>query len=76
MATAYFKQVAVAVDQLINALCFGFADETFSSRCHRENPRLAKIIDTVLFFDPDHCKRSYESEKLRTYHPPELRGTK
>lgn len=74
MATAYFKQVFVAVDQLANALLGGWADETFSSSCHRNNLRMAKIIDTILFFDPDHCRRSYESEKLRTYHPPELRG--
>lgn len=73
MATAYFRQVFVAGDQLANALLGGWADETFSSRCYRENPRMARIIDTLLFFDPDHCRRSYESEKLRTYHPPELR---
>lgn len=76
MATAYFKQVFVAVDQLVNALLGGYADETLSSFCHRENPRMAAIIDTILFFDPDHCRRSYESERLRTYHPPSLRGTK
>jgi len=73
MATAYFRQVFVAVDQLANTLLGGWADETFSSRCHRESPRIAKLIDTILFFDSDHCRRSYESEKLRTYHPPELR---
>ena len=73
MATAYFRQVAVAVDQLANTLLGGWADETFSSRCHRENPRMAKIIDTILFFDPEHCRMSYESERLRSYHPPELR---
>lgn len=74
MATAYFKQVFVAVDQLFNALRGGYADETLSSFCYRENPRMAKIIDTILFFDPDHCRRSYESEKLRNYSPPELRN--
>lgn len=73
MATAYFRQVFVAADQLVNALGGGWADETFSSRCYRENPRMAAIIDTVLVFDPEHCRRSYESEKLRTYHPPGLR---
>lgn len=74
MATAYFKQVFVALDQCCNALLGGWADETFSSFCYRENPRMAKIIDAILFFDPDHCRRSYESEKLRSYFPPELRG--
>lgn len=74
MATAYFRQVFVALDQVLNALAGGWADETFSSRCHREYPRMASVIDAILFFDPQHCKRSYESEKLRTYHPPELRS--
>jgi len=73
MATAYFRQVFVAVDQLANALSGGWADETLSSRCHRENPRAAKVIDAVFFFDQEHCRMSYESERLRTYHPPELR---
>ena len=73
MATAYFRQLFVAVDQLANALLGGWADETFSSRCYRENPRMEKIVDTILFFDPEHCRMSYESERLRSYHPPELR---
>lgn len=73
MATAYFKQVFVAVDQLFNALVGGWADESFSSACHRENPRIARIIDAILFFDPEHCRMSYESEQLRSYFPPELR---
>lgn len=74
MATAYFRQVFVALDQCVNALLGGWADETFSSRCHREYPRLEILIDTLLFFDQNHCRRSYESEQLRTYSPPELRG--
>ena len=74
MATAYFRQVFVAADQLVNALLGGWADETFSSRCHRENPRRAKIIDAILFFDKEHCQRSFESEQLRRYLPPERRG--
>lgn len=75
MATAYFKQVFVAADQLLNATFGGWADETFSSRCYRCYPRAASLIDLLLWFDKNHCERSYESEAKRAYLPPELRGT-
>jgi hypothetical protein len=74
--------VAIAVDQLINALAGGFADETVSSRCFRCRDRqpykqLRKIIDAVLFWDRDgtkrHCELSYESEIKRRHSPPEER---
>lgn len=70
-------QTLIALDQLVNAMLFGgWADETLSSRAHREYPRLAKVIDWLLWFDPEHCKTSYMSEALRAQMPPELRNTK
>lgn len=67
-------QVAVAFDQLINALCGGYADETMSSRVWRLRQfqpykTLRPVIDTILFFDPNHCQTSYESEVARKYLP-------
>lgn len=67
-------QVAVAIDQLLNTLCGGYADETMSSRCWRLRAYspykwLRPAIDTILFFDPDHCRTSYESEVARKYLP-------
>lgn len=73
MAVGYFKQVFVAADQVINALLGGYADETYSSRCYRESQTMTKLIDTLLFFDGDHCHMSYISEQLRLQMPPELR---
>jgi hypothetical protein len=67
------KQFAIAVDQLVNTLAGGWADETISSRAHRTSPRLAKVIDTLLWFDEDHCRQSYLSERTRNQCPPELR---
>ena len=74
-----FKQNAIAVDQLLNA-CIpgGWADETFSARCWRLRGRpiwgaLRRLVDTLLFFDPAHCKESYKSEVERLQCPPELR---
>ena len=72
------KAVAVALDQLVNALLGGWPDETLSSRAWRWEtdgkrawPR--KIIDRVFFWEKDHCRESYESELERRQWPPELR---
>ncbi len=70
------KQVLVAVDQLINAIFGGYADETLSSRAWRardKQPWLYKSIDKLFFWDVSHCCQSYYSEKLRRQFPPELR---
>jgi hypothetical protein len=70
----YILQVLIALDQLVNALLGGWADETLSSRAWRTSKTLARVIDTILWFDKDHCFESYVSEQLRTQLPPELRG--
>lgn len=82
----YLKNILIAIDQLANALCCGWPDETLSSRAFRWNrcglrhwPCL--IIDRLFFWDTEkrdglivrHCQLSYESEQLRLQHPPELR---
>lgn len=70
----WLLQTLIALDQLVNAIFFGgWADETLSSRAHREFPRLARVIDTLLWFDPEHCRAAYESETLRSQLPPEFR---
>ena len=72
------KQILIAIDQLANALAGGWADETLSSRAHRvarnEGPRWPeRAINALFFWEPEHCRASYESERLRTQAPPELR---
>lgn len=75
----YLKQLLLAFDQLINALLFGWADETISSRSYRLSSGsvlwrlVSKFIDVLFFFDPDHCRTSYEAERLRSHLPPEYR---
>ena len=71
-------QILIAIDQLINTLLGGYADETLSARAHRlelERGRswARKLIDGILFFDKDHCKESYESEIERRQLPPSMR---
>lgn len=73
------EQIPIAVDQLINTICGGWADETISSRAHRmQNKstawnRFRKIIDGLFFWQKYHCREAYESEKNRLQCPPELR---
>jgi hypothetical protein len=69
----WLKQVLIAIDQLLNALLNGWADETLSSRAYRESPVLERVINALLFWDEDHCYESYVSEQLRNQLPPELR---
>ena len=74
------KKILIALDQLLAVILFAKAqpDETFSSMCWRWElagkrswPR--KLVDTIFWFDPAHCKTSYESEAQRLQMPKELR---
>lgn len=74
------KQVLIAVDQLINTLLAGHADETLSSRAHRMREKhhpywgwTANAIDRLFFWQADHCQQSYESERRRAHLPPSVR---
>lgn len=78
-------QLLIAIDQLFNVIIGivfvphkkSYADETLSSRCWRaslagyDTPR--KIIDFVFSFRRNHCKESFESERLGRKLPPECR---
>lgn len=72
-------QILVAIDQLVNTLLWGYADETLSSRAYRhaeikKDRRWPMVIINALFFWQDeHCKRAYESEIERAQLPPGMR---
>lgn len=70
------KNILIAVDQLLNALLGGSPDETLSSRAHRAREagkpgwrHVARLIDTLLWFDREHCRTSYEAECERRHLP-------
>lgn len=74
----YFFQVALAFDQLLNALCGGWADESLSSRSWRlyieRNRTIPKtIINGIFFWQENHCRDAYESELERLHVPPQMR---
>lgn len=69
-------QVLIALDQLLNTILGGWPDETLSSRAYRTEQDkkilgsiLRPLIDAVLFFDPEHCKKAYESELKGSQRP-------
>ena len=74
---SYGKAVLIALDQLVNALAGGWPDETLSSRCWRLSlagrdwPR--RVVDVLFWWDRDHCRESFESERLGRQLPPEAR---
>lgn len=74
-------QVLVALDQLVNALLWGFADETLSARAYR-HAEIKKdrrwpmwIIDHLFFWQDQHCKAAYEAELERAHLPPGMRDS-
>lgn len=70
------RQVAIALDQMVNAIFGGYADETISARAYRLEHRqpyktLRPIIDGLFFWQDQHCKKSFEAEKKRQQSPKE-----
>lgn len=68
------RQFLIAIDQVANTIFGGMADETLSARAWRLEvergrkwPRV--LIDTLFFFDPNHCENSWRSEKMRSHLP-------
>ena len=67
-------QILVALDQLVNTFLGGMADETLSARAWRnhlkgERTWLVKVIDTLFFWQTEHCRTAYESEVERKQLP-------
>ena len=74
----YWFHVAVAFDQLLNAIFGGKCDETLSSRAYRlhiERNRSIpyRLINALFFFQEDHCKEAYQSELDRAHLPSSMR---
>lgn len=75
------RQLLIAIDQVLNTVVwikgdgFGMADETLSARAWRMRHQSSawRRIDTLFFWDPDHCFNSYQSEVLRRHLPREYR---
>jgi hypothetical protein len=74
------KQFLISVDQTLNTIAGGWADETLSARTYRNSRdghskwiTAHKIIDAIFFWQPNHCYGSYLSETSRRQLPAEYR---
>ena len=70
------KQVLLALDQLANTLLGGMADETLSARAYRTretNPWRMRVIDSLFFWEDNHCYESWLSEVERSQLPSAYR---
>lgn len=69
----YFEQVAIAFDQMVNALLGGWSDETLSARLHRTGHWAERYVDALFFWQDGHCRIAYNSEQQRKHLPLEYR---
>ena len=72
----YFVHIAIAIDQLANAVLAGHADETLSARAHRMRIKgqpywgwTARAINLLFFWQQDHCRGAWQAERLRRQLP-------
>lgn len=67
----YILNILIAFDQLINTLILGQPNETISSRAWRCKDSssfwkfMRKLIDTIFFWQKDHCYNSFIAEVER-----------
>lgn len=76
----YLLHIAIAFDQMLNALLGGGADETLSSRAYRADRdgklfgRIFRpVIDTIFFWHTRHCYDSYLAEVQRRQYSKNFR---
>lgn len=79
----YFKNLLIAIDQLINAILGGSCDETISALCFRKSQEKGHYFYKILKFildiclspiKQDHCEQAYLSEVYRKQLPPKYRN--
>lgn len=74
---SWLQQNAIAIDQQVNALTGGMADETLSSRAWRAREHkyfwwTHRAINLLFFWQENHCLDAYQSEQLRKQLPKEF----
>lgn len=72
------RQLLIWLDQGLNVLLAGYADETISARAYRNRykkywNKAYKVINSIFFLQEDHCKESFNRELKRLHLPREYR---
>ena len=78
----YLLNVAIAVDQTLNALRGGSPDETLSAAAWRTEQKgrllgriFRPLIDMMFMpFEREHCRKSFESERSCRHLPKEYQN--
>lgn len=75
----YLVRVGNALSQLLNTVFLnGHPNESISGRSYREGWHTAqKVIDTIFWFDPEHCMNSHLNERVwcrALFHRPPYEG--
>ena len=75
---AYIIQILIALDQLLNTVLGGWADETISARCHRKKRWFRHVINCMFWWQKDekgrrHCELCYWHERERKDMPIDYR---
>jgi hypothetical protein len=62
----WIVNIAACLSQLLNAaVFFGDPNETLSGRCYRERRKIPEaMINTLFFFQPDHCLQSHLADHM------------
>lgn len=75
----WFVSLLIAFDQFVNTLFGGHPDETFSASCYRKRGNFwgwwlsYHFVNTLFFWQENHCKEAYENELARGHMPKEYR---
>jgi hypothetical protein len=75
------REIGVGLTQLLNAFCGGYASECFSSRCwrlreYRPFNVVYRVVNVIFFWQPNHCKASYDAQVARWNVPADYQGAK
>lgn len=75
----YWLSIKVAISRLLNAFLGGYSGEMLSARAYRlRNNSLfwgvtKEILDSVFWWQLEHCRGCYEFEKANSDKPEEYR---
>lgn len=73
----YLANIAIAINQLINALLAGEPDEMLSARAHRQHLKgrsaMRDGINLLFFWQLDHCLIAFSQEQQRKQLPTAYR---